>query len=78
MNDKPQRCSKCTGEMEQGFILDMVHNSRLVSRWAAGAPRKSFWAGIKLPEEKLIPIGAFRCASCGYVESFARDEFAAQ
>jgi hypothetical protein len=56
----------------------MTYGGRVVSKWAAGAPIKSVWSGTKLPEEKLIPVGAFRCASCGYLESYARDEFAAQ
>jgi predicted nucleic-acid-binding Zn-ribbon protein len=78
MHQTPERCPKCDGQMEQGFILDMTYGGRVVSKWAAGAPIKSVWSGTKLPEEKLIPVGAFRCASCGYLESYARDEFAAQ
>jgi hypothetical protein len=65
--------------MEQGFILDNSHAAQLVSHWVPGAPRKSFWVGTKVPDkEALIPIGAFRCSSCGYLESYARPEFAAQ
>ena len=77
MRHTPQQCPKCDGQMEQGFILDMTYGARLVSQWASGAPVKSFWTGTKVPEEKLKPIGVFRCASCGYLESYARDEFAA-
>ena len=56
--------------MQQGFILDRAHErQREVSQWAPGAPEKSFWLTTKLPDEALIPVGAFRCASCGYLES---------
>jgi len=72
-----QRCPKCKGIMEQGFILDCTHGRYLVSQWVAGAPRKSFWSGTKLPDEKPVPIGTFRCSTCGYLESYARQEFAA-
>ncbi|HJS06879.1 MAG TPA: PF20097 family protein [Pirellulales bacterium] len=78
MSAIPQQCPKCNGEMEQGFFMDMSYGTRLVSQWAAGPPRKSFWLGTKLPEEKLIAVGAFRCATCGYLESYARDEFTAE
>lgn len=78
MSQIPGRCPKCSGPMEQGFVLDMTHAGRLVSQWGAGKPVKSFWAGTKLPEEKLIPIGAFRCATCGFLECYARNEFAAE
>jgi hypothetical protein len=71
--------------MEQGFVLDNSYGPRTrisgysgVSQWAAGAPLKSFWSGTRLPDEKLIPIGTYRCASCGYLESYARQEFAAK
>lgn len=77
MSASSTRCPKCNGEMDQGFVLDMTYGSRLVSQWAPGAPAKSFWSGTKLPEQKLIPIGVFRCQACGFLESYARDEFAA-
>jgi len=62
--------------MSQGFVLDNTHGGNVVSRWAAGAPQKSFWFGTKLPDEDLVPIGAFRCTSCGFLELYARPEFA--
>src|SRR5205809_665268 len=75
--NSPQQCPKCGGGMEQGFMIDdLGHASRLVSHWAAGAPVKSFWAGIQLAEDTLLPIGTYRCASCGFLESYARPEFA--
>ena len=75
---EPSRCPKCNGGMEQGFVADHAHGPRLVSRWAPGAPVKSFWMGTKIAEQRLIPIGAYRCSSCGYLESYARPEFAAR
>ena len=65
--------------MEQGFVFaHTAHSSRRVSHWAAGPPLKSFWLGTKLPEGKLFPIGTWRCTSCGYLESYAKPEFAAK
>jgi hypothetical protein len=64
--------------MEPGFVFDFTHGARLVSKWAPGPPKKSFWVGTKMPEQKTIPIGAFRCESCGFLEHYARPEFAAQ
>ena len=62
--------------MEQGFVVDNKDGIRLVSQWAAGAPLKSFWVGTKLPDERLVPIGTYRCSACGYLELYARQEFA--
>jgi len=64
--------------MEQGFVLDNTHGARVVSHWVPGAPLKSFWTGTKLPDEKVIPVGTYRCSSCGFLESYARHEFAAK
>lgn len=78
MSKMPQRCAKCGGRMERGFVVDNTYGARVVSHWAAGEPLKSFWQGTKLPAADMIPIGTFRCSSCGYLESYARDEFAAK
>ena len=79
MSEASYRCPKCDGAMEQGFILDRTHGGQLVSNWVASAPLKSFWVGTKTaPPENIIPVGAFRCASCGFLEMYARPEFAAQ
>jgi Domain of unknown function (DUF6487) len=79
MSTTPQQCPKCNGQMEQGFVVDNAHGGRVVvSHWAAGPPQKSFWFGTKLPDEKLLSIGTFRCTSCGFLESYARQEFDAQ
>ena len=73
-----EACPKCGGRMEQGFVLDNTYGARVVSQWAPGAPRKSFWTGTKVADKDLIPIGTFRCASCGFLEMYAREEFAAK
>jgi hypothetical protein len=75
MSDQ-DRCPKCRGDMEQGFIIDNSHGERIVSHWAAGAPRKSFWTGTKV-QQKAVPIGTYRCSSCGFLEAYARPEFGA-
>jgi hypothetical protein len=63
--------------MAQGFILDHTYGARVVSHWGPGAPLKTFWAGTKVPEGEMVPIGAYRCAGCGFLEMYARHEFAA-
>ena len=78
MAHSSERCPKCGRGMEQGFVLDNSHGTRIVSQWVAGAPLKSFWLGTKVPNDKLLPIGAYRCSSCGYLELYARQEFAAE
>ena len=74
------KCLKCQGEMVQGFIPDQAHATKLVPYWVEGQPKRSFFTGdIKnIPVEGGIPIAAFRCHSCGYLEFYAGAKFAAQ
>jgi hypothetical protein len=69
------KCPKCQGEMVQGFIPDRA----IVSSWVEGKPKKSFWGVLKnLPPAGGMPLGAFRCKGCGYLEFYADMKFAAQ
>jgi len=78
MSTEQTRCPKCGGGMAQGFVVDVhQYGSRRVSSWVEGAPQKSFWVGTSISNLTNIPIGTFRCENCGFLESFARPEFAA-
>ena len=72
----PTECLRCRSPMERGFIFDFTGESRgTVAQWMAGVPTKSFWAGVKVDSDQLLPIAAFRCVSCGFLELHARPEF---
>ncbi len=78
MGAAANRCPKCGGEMVQGFVFESEGPRRMVSTWVEGAPEKSFWQGAKVPAEKCVPVSTFRCPACGFLESYARPEFAAK
>lgn len=79
MRPETTRCSKCNGALVQGFIVDHhAGGRRLVSAWVEGPPEKSFWHATNVPADKCVPVGAFRCSACGFLEFYARPEFAAQ
>ena len=78
MSAEPTRCSKCNGEMVQGFIFEYDGFMRMVSAWVEGAPEKSWFRWAKVPKEKCVPVGTFRCSACGFLESYARPDFGAQ
>ena len=69
-------CPKCQGEMVQGYVLDFTPIGGRVRQWNSGPPKAS-WNCI-LDSSSQIPIGTFRCQSCGFLESYAREEFAAK
>ena len=78
MSVEATRCPKCNGEMAQGFTFESQGPKRMISTWVEGEPEKSFWQNTNVPAEKCIPVGTFRCSACGFLESYARPEFAAK
>lgn len=76
------KCPKCQGEMELGFAPDLAQGGVFAGQWIKGAPKRSTWGRwighhiVKLKGlRSAIPIGTYRCQSCGYLESYAREEF---
>ncbi len=64
-------CPKCSGQMEQGFVIDNGYRVPIVSEWTAGAgpPQWSFWTGkIKSVTRQIT---TYRCTKCGFLESYA-------
>jgi predicted nucleic-acid-binding Zn-ribbon protein len=78
MGAESTRCPKCGGAMVQGFTFESEGPRRMVSSWVEGAPEKAFWHSAKVSAEKCVPVGSFRCSKCGFLELYARPEFAAQ
>jgi hypothetical protein len=68
-----ERCIRCDGELENGFILDKGDGgSTSQALWASGDPNTSFrqMSAVK-PGNKTLPVITYRCKSCGRLESFA-------
>jgi len=64
-------CPKCSNAMEPGFVLDQTYGANTQSSWIEGAPERSIWTGIKLKGRERHAVITFRCATCGYLESYA-------
>ena len=65
-------CPKCSGPMQEGFTLDQSDVVSLQSAWVEGQPLRSFWTGLKISESAKHPVMTYRCAACGYLESYAK------
>lgn len=79
MAETQNKCPKCDGEMIQGFVLDQAHGGGilLLQKWFRGSPKRSFWTGISSPATNGIPLAAFRCAECGFIEFYAHGKYKA-
>ena len=79
MTNEKMQCPKCQSEMVQGFVPDYYGSSwSFVMAWFAGSPKKAFWTRTKAPHGDGVPIGAFRCQKCGFLEFYSDAKFAAQ
>lgn len=77
MGDFHPKCPKCDVFMNRGFVPDYANANMVVlcAVWAPGDPRpRRFQPGIKVDTDTQIPLTAYRCAACGYVEFYARPD----
>lgn len=68
-----ERCMRCDGELEDGFILDKGDGGfTSQTLWASGEPNTSFsrMSAVK-SGNKMLPVITYRCTRCGRLESFA-------
>lgn len=68
-----QKCLRCEGPLEKGFLLDrgdsdLTHQSG----WASGEPNTAFFrmSAVKAGNKRM-PVTTWRCTQCGHLESFA-------
>lgn len=68
-----QQCVKCSGDMEQGFMVDRGDmHMKEQAEWASGEPNRSFWRGSTVEsKERTLPVTTLRCKTCGYLEFYA-------
>jgi hypothetical protein len=72
-----KKCPKCNDDMVKGFTLDFSSGAIIVPAWHEGSPKASFWGDTSAPDSVGIPIAAFRCPGCGFVEFYAQEQFKA-
>jgi hypothetical protein len=63
-------CPKCDEEMEQGFVLNRVHEVT-APHWYSGMFKRTFWGGVDLKNRKRFYVQTWRCTECGYLEAYA-------
>jgi hypothetical protein len=57
--------------MSAGVIAEKGDAGWLIASFLPGVPKVSRWWGLKVRKQDLVPISAWRCGRCGYLESYA-------
>jgi hypothetical protein len=68
---KAVECIGCHAQMEPGYVADSSQRGYSQQNWQPGEPTKSFWTGLKVEADQLVPVKTLRCPKCGYLESYA-------
>ena len=74
MIEKNQKCPKCQNKMDEGFIHDYTGGSDFQLAWVPGTPQikqRKVYQLYYVDRTKAIPITAYKCSNCGYLESYA-------
>jgi hypothetical protein len=77
MGDFHATCPKCGKFMNRGHMPDYSYSDAIVLQavWAPGDPKpRRFQTGIKADFDAQIPLTAYRCPACGFVEFYARPD----
>ena len=74
MTSPAPECPVCRLRMQEGSVLDVAHNGRLVkTRWTEGIPEKSLLRGLDVSARRQLDTVTFRCPRCGWLIWFAPD-----
>ena len=74
--EKSLSCPKCGSEMEIGFLLDFSSYGNIIpTLWIIGLPERSFWRLTKIKGKIKRRVDSYRCQRCGFVESYAVEEW---
>lgn len=66
------KCSKCSGQMLEGLVVDFNYSGVLRSMWVEDQAEKSVGTGTTMDGKKKVKTITYRCSNCGYLDSYAK------
>ena len=77
MAQNEKQCPKCGGAMQDGIMIDVVYKSLIGDAavqpaWVEGVPENPSNDLLNLKGIQRVPVTAYRCAECGYIEQYAK------
>ena len=65
------KCSKCSGEMEEGLVVDLNYAGVLPSMWVQDQTSGSVGPSTMDGKRKVKTV-TYRCSKCGHLDSYAK------
>ena len=65
------KCPRCGGEMQQGYVADRNLGGYEPTKWFEGELIVGRLGDVKKAGSTPFPVSTYRCATCGYLESYA-------
>jgi hypothetical protein len=66
------KCSKCSGEMQEGLVVDFNYAGILRSMWVEDQAQNSAGQGPTVKGKRKVKTITYRCSNCGYLDSYAK------
>ncbi|MHB1425200.1 MAG: hypothetical protein ACYC3I_18675 [Gemmataceae bacterium] len=72
------KCSKCSGEMEEGIQVDAAMGGARQGVWIKGKDLPTIKItllppGVEITGERYLVMG-YRCKECGFLEYYAKEK----
>ena len=64
-------CSKCSGQMEEGLVVDLNYKGAIPSMWVEDPAADGVVGAVDNHKRKVKTI-TYRCSNCGFLDSYAK------
>jgi hypothetical protein len=66
------KCSKCSGEMQEGLVVDLNYAGIIPSMWVEDQAGKGATPATVMNGKRKVKTVTYRCSNCGYLDSYAQ------
>jgi hypothetical protein len=65
-------CSKCSGQMEEGLVVDLNYKGAIPSMWVEDQTAQGGAAVVVDTHKRKVKTITYRCSNCGFLDSYAK------
>lgn len=65
-------CSKCSGQMQEGLIVDLNYKGAIPSMWVEDQGGTNTASGTGDNNKRKVKTITYRCLNCGFLDSYAK------